>query len=84
MLRAPQFYMLYAMMLMAGIGGLTAVAQAASVAGNFGIGGAALGLALLTESAVQWGEPLPLGMGLGSRWDASGRWRRRFFCRRCF
>lgn len=46
MLRTPQFYMLYVMMLMVGIGGLMATAQAAPVARNFKIGAAALTLAL--------------------------------------
>ncbi|MEO5922253.1 MAG: oxalate/formate MFS antiporter [Bryobacteraceae bacterium] len=39
MLRSMQFYWLYAMMLMMGIGGLLATAQVAPVAKSFGIGG---------------------------------------------
>jgi OFA family oxalate/formate antiporter-like MFS transporter len=46
MLRTPQFYVLYVMMLMVGIGGLMATAQVAPVARNFKIGAAALGLTL--------------------------------------
>jgi OFA family oxalate/formate antiporter-like MFS transporter len=46
MLRTPQFFALYVMMLMAGIGGLMAVAQAAPVARNFQVGTAALAFAL--------------------------------------
>ena len=46
MLRTPQFYVLYAMMLMIGIGGLMATAQVAPVARNFGVGAAALAIAL--------------------------------------
>jgi MFS transporter, OFA family, oxalate/formate antiporter len=42
MLCTPQFYVLYAIMLMMGVGGLMATAQAASVAGTLGIGRAAL------------------------------------------
>jgi OFA family oxalate/formate antiporter-like MFS transporter len=38
MLRTPHFYVLYAMMLMMGIGGLLATAQVAPVARSFGIG----------------------------------------------
>jgi OFA family oxalate/formate antiporter-like MFS transporter len=46
MLRTPQFYVLYAMMLMVGIGGLMATAQVAPVARDFKVGAAALGVAL--------------------------------------
>ena len=46
MLRTPQFYLLYAMMLMIGIGGLMATAQVAPVARNFKVGAAALAIAL--------------------------------------
>lgn len=46
MLRTPQFYVLYIMMLMIGIGGLMATAQVAPVARNFKIGAAALTIAL--------------------------------------
>jgi OFA family oxalate/formate antiporter-like MFS transporter len=42
MLRTPQFYLLYAIMLLMGVGGLMATAQAASVAETLGIGRAAL------------------------------------------
>lgn len=46
MLRTPQFYALYVMMLMVGIGGLMATAQVAPVARNFHVGAAALGITL--------------------------------------
>lgn len=46
MLRTPQFYVLYAMMLAVGIGGLMATAQVAPVARNFKVGAAALAIAL--------------------------------------
>ena len=46
MLRTPQFYVLYAMMLMMGIGGLMVTAQVAPVAGSLKIGAAMLTLAL--------------------------------------
>jgi len=46
MLRTPQFYVLYIMMLMIGIGGLMATAQVAPVARNFKVGAVALTIAL--------------------------------------
>jgi OFA family oxalate/formate antiporter-like MFS transporter len=46
MLRTPQFYVLFGMMLMVGIGGLMATAQVAPVARNFKIGATALAIAL--------------------------------------
>jgi MFS transporter, OFA family, oxalate/formate antiporter len=46
MLRSMQFYWLWAMMLMMGIGGLLATAQVALVAGNFGISSAVLNVSL--------------------------------------
>lgn len=46
MLRTPQFYLLYVMMLMMGIGGLMVTAQVASVAGTLKISTAALTAAL--------------------------------------
>jgi OFA family oxalate/formate antiporter-like MFS transporter len=46
MLQTPQFYVLYAMMLMMGIGGLMATAQLGSVADTLGIGKTAFTLAL--------------------------------------
>jgi OFA family oxalate/formate antiporter-like MFS transporter len=46
MLRTPQFYLLYIMMLMVGIGGLMATAQVAPLARNFKVGAAALTIAL--------------------------------------
>jgi len=46
MLKAPQFYLLYMMMLMMGIGGLMATAQVAPVAGSFGVSATALAVAL--------------------------------------
>jgi OFA family oxalate/formate antiporter-like MFS transporter len=47
MIRTPQFYVLYAMMLMMGIGGLLATAQVAPVADTFGISAEALALSVL-------------------------------------
>lgn len=55
MLRTPQFYVLFAMMLMIGIGGLMATAQVAPVARNFKVGATALGIALSLN---------PLGNGI--------------------
>jgi OFA family oxalate/formate antiporter-like MFS transporter len=61
MLKTPQFYVLYIMMLMIGIGGLMATAQVAPVAANFGIGAAALTIALSLNplangtSRIFWG-----------------------------
>ena len=49
MLRTPQFYVLYTMMLMMGIGGLMATAQVASVADSLGITKAALTLAVFVN-----------------------------------
>jgi OFA family oxalate/formate antiporter-like MFS transporter len=46
MLRKPQFYVLFLMMLAIGIGGLMATAQVAPVARNFGVGATALAIAL--------------------------------------
>jgi OFA family oxalate/formate antiporter-like MFS transporter len=46
MLRAPQFYLLYAMMLAIGIGGLMATAQVGPVATNFGVSAGMLTVAL--------------------------------------
>jgi MFS transporter, OFA family, oxalate/formate antiporter len=46
MLRTPQFYVLYAMMLMMGIGGLMVTAQVGSVADTLGIGKIVFTLAL--------------------------------------
>jgi len=46
MLRSPQFYLLYAMMLAVGIGGLMATAQVAPLARNFKVSAAALTIAL--------------------------------------
>jgi OFA family oxalate/formate antiporter-like MFS transporter len=46
MLRTPQFYVLYMMMLMMGIGGLMATAQIGSVADTLAIGKAALTLSI--------------------------------------
>src|SRR5437667_8880654 len=61
MLRTPQFYVLYIMMLMIGIGGLMATAQVAPVARNFKIGATALAIALSLNplgngmSRILWG-----------------------------
>jgi OFA family oxalate/formate antiporter-like MFS transporter len=46
MLKTPHFYVLYAMMLMMGIGGLMVTAQVAPVASSLGIGAAALTVAV--------------------------------------
>jgi len=46
MLRTPHFYLLYAMMLMVGIGGLMVTAQVAPIARNFKVGAATLALVL--------------------------------------
>jgi MFS transporter, OFA family, oxalate/formate antiporter len=46
MLRTPQFYVLYVMMLMVGIGGLMATAQVAPLARDFKVGATALAIAL--------------------------------------
>ncbi len=46
MLRTPQFYLIYAMMLMVGIGGLMATAQVAPVARSYKVGAAALSITL--------------------------------------
>jgi OFA family oxalate/formate antiporter-like MFS transporter len=50
MLRTPQFYVLYTMMLMMGIGGLMATAQVGSVADTLGIGKTALIMAVTINS----------------------------------
>jgi len=61
MLRTPQFYVLYLMMLMMGIGGLMATAQVAPVAASFGVGATGLAIALslnpLTNGGgrIYWG-----------------------------
>jgi OFA family oxalate/formate antiporter-like MFS transporter len=61
MLRTPQFYVLYVMMLMVGIGGLMATAQVAPVARNFKVGATALAVALSLNplgngmSRITWG-----------------------------
>jgi OFA family oxalate/formate antiporter-like MFS transporter len=61
MLRTPQFYVLYAMMLMIGIGGLMATAQVAPVAASFGVGATALTISLSLNplangtSRIFWG-----------------------------
>jgi OFA family oxalate/formate antiporter-like MFS transporter len=61
MLRTPQFYVLYVMMLMIGIGGLMATAQVAPVARNFKVGATALAIAVSLNplgngmSRVLWG-----------------------------
>jgi len=56
MLRQPQFFVLYAMMLLAGVGGLMASAQAKPVADNFRIGATAVAIALSLN---------PIGNGVG-------------------
>ena len=71
MLRTPQFYFMYAMMLAVGIGGLMLTAQAAPLAKSFGIPAAALALSLFMN---------PLGNGggrIGWGWvsDSLGRER---------
>jgi OFA family oxalate/formate antiporter-like MFS transporter len=71
MLRTPQFYVLYLMMLAIGIGGLMATAQVAPVGRNFGVSLTAMTIALSLN---------PLGNGLariGWGWvsDSFGRER---------
>jgi MFS transporter, OFA family, oxalate/formate antiporter len=56
MLRTPQFYALYIMMLAVGIGGLMASAQVAPVARNFKVGATAVAIALSLN---------PIGNGIG-------------------
>jgi OFA family oxalate/formate antiporter-like MFS transporter len=56
MVRQPQFYLMYAMMLLAGVGGLMASAQAKPVADNFKIGATAVAIALSLN---------PIGNGVG-------------------
>jgi len=66
MLRAPQFYVLYIMMLMVGIGGLMATAQVAPVARDFKVGATALAVALSLN---------PLGNGLSRMlWGWASDW----------
>lgn len=55
MMRTPHFYVLYAMMLMMGIGGLMATAQVAPVATSLGVGRAAL-LAAVTLNTIANGS----------------------------
>ena len=61
MLRTPQFYVLYLMMLMMGIGGLMVTAQVAPVAGTLKVGMTMLTLALTLNpvangaSRISWG-----------------------------
>jgi OFA family oxalate/formate antiporter-like MFS transporter len=55
MLRTPQFYVLYAIMLLMGVGGLMATAQAASVAETLGIGRAALTAAVTINLVANGG-----------------------------
>ncbi|MBZ5662825.1 MAG: oxalate/formate MFS antiporter [Acidobacteriia bacterium] len=55
MLRTPQFYVLYVMMLMMGIGGLMVTAQVGSVADTLGIGKAAFTLALTINPLANGG-----------------------------
>ena len=66
MLKTPQFYILYLMMLMIGIGGLMATAQVAPVAKNFGVGATALAIALSLN---------PLGNGVSRfGWGCISDW----------
>jgi OFA family oxalate/formate antiporter-like MFS transporter len=58
MLQTPQFYVLYLMMLMMGIGGLMVTAQVAVVADSLKIGGAALTLALSLNPIANGGGRL--------------------------
>jgi len=55
MLATRQFYWLYAMMLMMGVGGLLATAQVSQVASNFGIGASALGISLILNPIANGG-----------------------------
>jgi OFA family oxalate/formate antiporter-like MFS transporter len=71
MLGTPQFYVLYAMMLAVGIGGLMATAQVAPVGRNFGVGALAMTVALSLN---------PLGNGIariGWGWASDGLGRER-------
>jgi OFA family oxalate/formate antiporter-like MFS transporter len=66
MLRTPQFYVLFCMMLMIGIGGLMATAQVAPVARNFKVGATALAVALSLN---------PLGNGMSRfLWGCVSDW----------
>jgi OFA family oxalate/formate antiporter-like MFS transporter len=58
MLRTPQFYVMYLMMLMMGIGGLMVTAQVGVVAKSLKIGAAALTLALSLNSIANGGGRL--------------------------
>jgi OFA family oxalate/formate antiporter-like MFS transporter len=55
MLRTPQFYVLFAMALMMGIGGLMATAQVGPMAGSFKIGATVLTIALTVDPLANGG-----------------------------
>ena len=55
MLRTPQFYLMYAIMLLMGIGGLMVTAQAGAVADTLGIGKVVLALALTINPLANGG-----------------------------
>jgi OFA family oxalate/formate antiporter-like MFS transporter len=61
MLRTPQFYMLYAMMLAIGIGGLMATAQVAPVGRNFGVSVTAMMIALTLNPLCNGGARIGWG-----------------------
>jgi MFS transporter, OFA family, oxalate/formate antiporter len=71
MLRTPQFYVLWLMMLAIGIGGLMATAQVAQVAKSFGIGATALAISLTLNPLANGAARL--GWGIVS--DKLGRER---------
>src|SRR6202165_2233844 len=54
MLQTPQFYVLYLMMLMMGVGGLMATAQVSSVAGTLGIAKTVLASAVILRLLAEW------------------------------
>ena len=72
MLRTPQFYVLYAMMLMMGIGGLMVTAQVGSVADTLGISQGVANAGNLYQPARKWQRPHFLGLGIRPLWDANG------------
>jgi len=61
MLRTPQFYVLYLMMLMMGIGGLMATAQVAPVAASFGVGATGLAISLSLNPLANGGSRIAWG-----------------------
>ena len=68
MLGTYQFYMLYAMMLMMGIGGLMVTAQVGSVADTLGIAKSRLHAGHFCQFSGKWRGPDFLGLGIGPHW----------------